>query len=248
MSVLKICLFGYFEVHRYEEVLADWNAGKAKELCAYLLLHRERPHARQVLADLLWPEQSNDQSKRYFRNALWQLQKALDLSRKMGWEPFSCLQPQYNLLCRSTEWELIPVCQNEGLGVIPWSPLRGGWLSGKYQRGMTAPPKGSRVEIAEEKGWGESWSAYNNEYTWAVLDALFAVAEEVGKTPAQVALNWLLQSPGVTAPIIGARTMKQLEDNLAASGWSLNEEQMVQLNQASELALPYPYDFITKAN
>ena len=153
----------------------------------------------------------------------WQLQKALDLSRKMGWEPFSCLQPQYNLLCRSTEWELIPVCQNEGLGVIPWSPLKGGWLSGKYQRGMTTPPKGSRVEIAEEKGWSESWSAYNNEHTWTVLDALFAVAEEVSKTPAQVALNWLLQRPGVTAPIIGARTMAQLEDNLKASGWSLNE-------------------------
>jgi aryl-alcohol dehydrogenase-like predicted oxidoreductase len=178
----------------------------------------------------------------------WQLQKALDLSRNMGWEPFSCLQPQYNLLCRSTEWELIPVCQNEGLGVIPWSPLKGGWLSGKYQRGMTAAPKGSRVEIAEEKGWSESWSAYNNEHTWTVLDALFAVAEDVGKTPAQVALNWLLQRPGVTAPIIGARTMAQLEDNLKASGWSLNEEQMAQLNQASELTLPYPYDFITRAN
>lgn len=178
----------------------------------------------------------------------WQLQKALDLSRKMGWEPFSCLQPQYNLLCRSTEWEVIPVCQNEGLGVIPWSPLRGGWLSGKFQRGMAAPPKGSRVETAEEKGWGESWSAYNNEHTWTVLDALFAVAEDVDKTPAQVALNWVLQSPGVTTPIIGARTMEQLEDNLKASGWSLNEEQMARLNQASELSLPYPYDFITKAN
>jgi aryl-alcohol dehydrogenase-like predicted oxidoreductase len=178
----------------------------------------------------------------------WQLQKALDLSRKMGWEPFSCLQPQYNLLCRSTEWELIPVCQNEGLGIIPWSPLRGGWLSGKYRREMTAPPKGSRVEIAEEKGWSESWSAYNNEHTWTVLDALFAVAEEVGKTPAQLALNWLLQRPGVTAPIIGARTMEQLEDNLNASGWALSEEQMTKLNQASELSLPYPYDFITRAN
>ena len=77
----------------------------------------------------------------------WQLQKAIDLSRRMGWEPFTCLQPQYNLLCRSTEWELLPVCANEGLGVIPWSPLRGGWLSGKYRRGMTAPPPGTRVEI-----------------------------------------------------------------------------------------------------
>jgi diketogulonate reductase-like aldo/keto reductase len=81
----------------------------------------------------------------------WQLQKAIDLSRRMGWEPYACLQPQYNLLCRSTEWELVPVCLNEGLGVIPWSPLRGGWLSGKYRRGMAAPPPGTRVEIAEEQ-------------------------------------------------------------------------------------------------
>jgi aryl-alcohol dehydrogenase-like predicted oxidoreductase len=76
----------------------------------------------------------------------WQLQKAVDLSLHNGWEPFSCLQPLYNLLDRSTEWELMPVCLNEGLGVIPWSPLRGGWLSGKYRRGMTEPPKDSRVE------------------------------------------------------------------------------------------------------
>lgn len=178
----------------------------------------------------------------------WQLQKALDLSRQMGWEPFTSLQPQYNLLCRSTEWELIPVCQNEGLGVIPWSPLRGGWLSGKFRRGMTAPPTGSRVEIAEKKGWGESWSAYDNEHTWTVLDGLFAVAEEVGKTPAQVAINWLLQRPGVIAPIVGARNMEQFENNVNASGWALSEEQMARLNQTSELMLPYPYDFIEDAN
>src|SRR5262245_2048175 len=127
----------------------------------------------------------------------WQLQRAIDLSRQSGWEPFTCLQPQYNLLCRSTEWELIPVCLQEGLGVIPWSPLRGGWLSGKYRRGMAAPPAGTRVEIAEEQGWSESWSNYNTESTWQVVDALLAVAEEAGKTPAQVAINWLLQQPGV---------------------------------------------------
>lgn len=70
----------------------------------------------------------------------WQLQKAVDLSRAHGWEALSSLQPQYNLLCRSTEWDLIPVCLSEGLGVIPWSPLRGGWLSGKFRRGMEGPP------------------------------------------------------------------------------------------------------------
>jgi aryl-alcohol dehydrogenase-like predicted oxidoreductase len=177
----------------------------------------------------------------------WQLQKAIDLSRQMGWEPFTCLQPLYNLLDRATEWELLPVCQNEGLGLIPWSPLRGGWLSGKYRRGMSAPLEGSRVKTAEVQGWSESWSAYNNEHTWSVLDALFAVAEEVGKAPAQVALNWLLQRPGVTAPIIGARTLEQLESNLGATGWALSQEQMTRLTQVGEQPLPYPYNFITGA-
>lgn len=174
----------------------------------------------------------------------WQLQKALDLSKQHGWEPFVCLQPQYNLLCRSTEWELIPVSLNEGLGVIPWSPLRGGWLSGKFRRGMEAPLEGSRIKRAEEQGWSESWSAYNNEYTWRVIDALLEVAEEAEKSPAQVAINWLLQRPGVTSPIIGARTFQQLDDNLGAIGWDLTSEQVHKLNQASDLQAPYPYDSV----
>jgi aryl-alcohol dehydrogenase-like predicted oxidoreductase len=177
----------------------------------------------------------------------WQLQKAIDLSRRMGWEPFVCLQPQYNLLCRSTEWELIPVCQNEGLGVIPWSPLRGGWLSGKYRRGMTEPPAGTRVAIAEEQGWSESWSVYNNERTWNLLDTLFAVAKEADKSPAQVAISWLLRQPGVTAPIIGARSLEQLETNLASTGWQLGEQVLERLDQASAIELPYPYEHIERA-
>ena len=174
----------------------------------------------------------------------WQLQKALDLAKAHGWEPFRCLQPQYNLLCRSTEWELVPVALNEGLGVIPWSPLRGGWLSGKFRRGMEAPVEGSRIEKAEQEGWGESWSAYNNEATWRVTDALFEVAKEAGKKPAQVAINWLLGQPGVTAPIIGTRTMAQLEDNLGAVGWTLDPEHLDKLEQASTVQPPYPYDSV----
>ncbi|NOZ29869.1 MAG: aldo/keto reductase [Chloroflexi bacterium] len=176
----------------------------------------------------------------------WQLQKAVDISKQMGWEPFRCLQPLYNLLDRYTEWELIPVCINEGLGVIPWSPLRGGWLTGKYRRGMEKPPEGTRVDLAERQGWSESWSRYNTERTWRVIDELLAVAEEVGKTPAQVALNWLLQRPGVTAPIIGARNMEQLEDNLGASGWALSEEHMKRLNEVSAVEVPYPYDVLER--
>ncbi len=177
----------------------------------------------------------------------WQLQKAIDTSRYMGFEVFSCLQPLYNLLDRYTEWELIPVCQNEGLGVIPWSPLRGGWLSGKYRRGMAAPPDGTRIQVAEERGWSENWSRYNTERTWNVLDVVLELTKENGKTPAQVSLNWLLNRPGVTAPIIGARSMEQFEDNLGAAGWSLSQEQMERLNKVSQLDLPYPYDVVTGA-
>ena len=171
----------------------------------------------------------------------YQLQKAIDISRANGWEPFTCLQPLYNLLDRSIEWELLPVCRAEGVGVIPWSPLRGGWLSGKYRRGMSGPPAGTRIEDAEKEGWGERGSEYATDRTWNVIDALLAVAEEVSKTPAQVALNWMLTRPGITSPILGVRTMAHLEDNLGATGWALSAKQMDRLNHASDLARPYPY-------
>jgi aryl-alcohol dehydrogenase-like predicted oxidoreductase len=177
----------------------------------------------------------------------WQLQKAVDMSRVNGWEPFVCLQPLYNLLDRALEWELLPVCRNEGLGVIPWSPLRGGWLSGKYHRGMEAPVANTRIDLAQKEGWSESWDAYNNEHTWGVLDVLFAIAEETNHSPAQVALNWLLCQEGVTAPIIGARSLKHLIDNVGAAGWALDDEQVERLGEASSRTLPYPYDFITRA-
>ena len=171
----------------------------------------------------------------------WQLQKALDVSACHGWERFVCLQPLYNLLDRYVEWDLLHVCQNEGVGIIPWSPLRGGWLSGKYRRGMAAPPDGTRVEEAEREGGSEAWSLYNNERTWAIVDELLDIAAEAGKTPAQVALRWLLQRPGVTAPIVGARSLTQLDDNLGATGWTLPAEQMERLNRISEQTPPvYP--------
>lgn len=174
----------------------------------------------------------------------WQLQKAVDISRQHGWEGFSTLQAQYSLLCRSTEWDLRPVCENEGLALLPWSPLRGGWLSGVFRRGMTGPPPGSRIARAEENGWGERWSAYAHEHTWAVLDVLHAVARETGKTPAQVALSWVLHQPGVTAPIMGVRTLAHLEDNLGAIGWRLADAHRQALDTISHLPLPYPHDVI----
>jgi aryl-alcohol dehydrogenase-like predicted oxidoreductase len=172
----------------------------------------------------------------------WHLQKAVDISRCRNWEPFACLQPLYNLLDRQIEWDLVEVCANEGLGIIPWSPLRGGWLSGKYRRGMAAPPEDTRVDAAEKGGWGESWTAYNTERTWRILDELFAIAGELGKTPAQVALNWAKDRSGVTAPIVGARTLAQLDDNLGCVSWQLSAAQADRLNRASELPLPiYPH-------
>jgi len=174
----------------------------------------------------------------------FQLQKAIDISLAHNWEPYICLQPLYNLLDRAIEWELIPVCQNEGLGIIPWSPLRGGWLSGKYKRGMTAPLANTRLDDATRLGWSEGWAVYGNEHTWKVLDALLEVSKQVGKEPAQVALRWLLQRPGVTAPIIGARTLRHLESNLGAVGWTLSNEHMSVLTKASEIEVPYPYSFM----
>ncbi|HFE53791.1 MAG TPA: aldo/keto reductase, partial [Bacteroidetes bacterium] len=177
----------------------------------------------------------------------WQLQKSIDRARELHLEPFVSLQPQYNLLCRSTEWELIPVCEREGLGVLPWSPLRGGWLSGKYRRGMSGPPEGTRVAVASEMGWREAWENYNDEHTWQIIDALFEVAEEIGRTPAQVAINWLLQKPAVTAPIIGVRNLAQLNDNLGAAEFALTAEQVEKLDRASQIPLPYPYEAIERA-
>ncbi|MGJ3240943.1 MAG: aldo/keto reductase [Anaerolineae bacterium] len=177
----------------------------------------------------------------------YQIQKALDVSKALGWEGFVSLQPLYNLLDRSLEWEIVELCQQEGLGIIPWSPLRGGWLTGKYRRGMDKAPDGTRIAKAEKEGWREKWSAYDNERTWSVIDQLLATAESLDKTPAQVALNWVKDQPGVTAPIIGARTMQQLTDNLGSVGWSLSAEEREALSAVSAMPGPYPYDFIGDA-
>jgi aryl-alcohol dehydrogenase-like predicted oxidoreductase len=173
----------------------------------------------------------------------WQLQKAVDICKMNRWEQFSCLQPLYNLLDRAIEWELIPIAINEGIGVIPWSPLRGGWLSGKYHRELTGPELGSRVDMAGKQGWSEAWEVYANERTWGIIDEMFAIAEEIEKEPSQVALRWLMQQPGVTAPIIGVRTIAHLVSNLGTVGWELSEDHMKRLNDISHNTPPYPYDF-----
>lgn len=170
----------------------------------------------------------------------WQLQKAVDLCAQHGWEPLASLQPLYTLLDRSPEWELLPVCRNEGLGVITWSPLRSGWLSGAFHRGMSAPPSSSKVSTPGT----HAWDRYANDHTWHVIDELTAVAAETGHTVPQVAVRWLMQRPGVTAPIIGPRTPAYLDDLLGAADFTLAPEAMERLDAASEPAsVPYPYFF-----
>ncbi len=175
----------------------------------------------------------------------WQLMRSLAVSESHGFERFVCLQPQYSLVERNIEREILPVCLEERLGVIPWSPLGGGFLSGKYRRGEE-PPRGSRISEAVES-MEEYWDRRATERNWAVLDVVGEISEATGKSYAQISLNWLLRQEGVTAPIIGARTIEQLEDNLGASGWELDDEQVDELSEASALEDVYPYRFIRNA-
>lgn len=175
--------------------------------------------------------------------AAWQLQKSVDVARFRGWEPFVAAQPLYNLIDREIETELVPVCRNEGVGIIPWAPMRGGWLTGKYRRGMTSAPAGSRWD-GDKQPWLGNWQDSVDERTWSVTDTLIAVADEIARTPAQVALRWLLQRPGVTAPVVGARDTGQLADNLGATGWILDDKQMARLTAAGDQPLPYPHPYL----
>ena len=175
----------------------------------------------------------------------WQLMKSVGVSDALGFERFVCLQPQYSLVERNIEREVLPVCEEEGLGVIPWSPLGGGFLSGKYRRGEE-PPRDSRISEAMES-MEEYWDRRATERNWAVLDVVGEISEATGKSYAQISLNWLLRQPAVTAPIIGARTAEQLEDNLGASGWELDDEQVNRLSEAGAPEDTYPYRFIRNA-
>ncbi len=172
----------------------------------------------------------------------WQLMKALCVSELKGLERFVSLQPQYSLVERNIEREVLPVCREEGLGVIPWSPLGGGFLSGKYRRGEE-PPGDSRIAGATDD-MEEAWARRATERNWRTLDVIDEISEETGKSYAQISLNWLLRQGDVTAPIIGARRPDQLEDNLQATGWELSAEQVRRLSEASAIEDVYPYRMI----
>jgi len=172
-----------------------------------------------------------------------QLMKAIMIGKLYNIYSFYSLQAEYSLLVRSTEWELLPLCIKEKLGFLAWSPLAGGWLTGKYLKDKL-PPKNSRV--GRKDRWDDQPEQRANERTWEIVDTLIEVAKEEGKTPSQVALNWLINQNGVTAPLIGARTIEQLKENLGAIGWILSQESMDKLNNVSKLKLPYPYSFIER--
>jgi aryl-alcohol dehydrogenase-like predicted oxidoreductase len=175
----------------------------------------------------------------------WQIMKSVCVSEANGFERFVCLQPQYSLVERNVEYEILPVCEEGGLGVIPWSPLGGGFLSGKYRRGEE-PPEGSRISEAVES-MEEYWDRRATERNWRVLDVVGEIAEATGRSYSQIALNWLLRQPTVTAPILGVRTMEQLEDNLGAAGWELDEDQVRRLSEAGAPEDTYPHRFIRNA-
>ena len=165
----------------------------------------------------------------------WKVAQAQTLAHFRGYPSLIALQIEYSLLQRTVEGELIPMAQELGLGVTPWSPLKGGVLSGKYKRedhGKHAPGRGARiVNLLDER-------------TYTLLDLMGRIAGKLDTTVARVALAWLRARPGVTSPIIGARTLDQLDDNVAALDMKLTQEQMTELNEASTPKLPSPADFV----
>jgi aryl-alcohol dehydrogenase-like predicted oxidoreductase len=170
--------------------------------------------------------------------AAYRLMEALWIADKRGLDRFATLQAQYNLASRALEREHLPLCAKFGLGVLPWSPLASGLLTGKYRRGQ-APPAGSRLDV-----WVDRYKAFDTDRHWAIVEALVAVAAEVEKTPSQVALAWLLARPVVSSVIFGARTVAQLDENLGAGELDLPAAALARLDAVSAPDLGYPYEFI----
>jgi aryl-alcohol dehydrogenase-like predicted oxidoreductase len=175
----------------------------------------------------------------------WQLERTVQVARQLGVAAPVSLQPQYNMLAREIEWELVPVCLEHRLSIIPWGPLGQGWLSGKYRR--DAPPTGA-TRLGEDPDRGvEAYSRRNIERTWRIVEAVQSVASELGAPPSHVALRWLADRPGVTAPLLGARTADQLMDNVKAADLELSGEQASRLDEVSAPATPdYPYRLLAE--
>jgi aryl-alcohol dehydrogenase (NADP+) len=177
-----------------------------------------------------------------FSNFLgWQLTKAVHVAKAQGWSAPVTLQPQYSLLVREIESEIVPASLDAGIGLLPWSPLGGGWLSGKYQRDQ--PPAGATRLGENPKRGMEAWDARNADpRTWYVLAEVQETAGRHGVSPSQVALAWLADRPAVTSVILGARTTEQLADNLAAADLRLTAGETERLTEVSRPRVGvYPY-------
>lgn len=173
----------------------------------------------------------------------WQLQKIVSTAQAGGFPSPVALQPQYNLLERGIEIEVLPCCLEAGIALTPWSPLGGGWLTGKYS--ADARPSGA-TRLGEDPNRGvEAYDLRNTVQTHAVLNALRSVAERNDRPPAHVALAWLLSRPGVASVLLGARSVDQLKDNLEAADLVLEPSDLTKLTKASSYGLPaYPYRFL----
>ncbi|WP_437193987.1 aldo/keto reductase [Planctomicrobium sp. SH527] len=165
----------------------------------------------------------------------WHVMKALATSEKYGLGRYVAYQGYYSLVGRDYEWELMPLALDQGLGLMVWSPLGWGRLTGKIRRGQPMPE--GRLKSGGDVGGPQ----VDQEYLYNVVDALDEVASETGKSTSQVALNWLLQRPSVVNIVVGARNEEQLRENLGAVGWSLTAEQVEKLDNASRRPLAYPY-------
>jgi aryl-alcohol dehydrogenase-like predicted oxidoreductase len=169
----------------------------------------------------------------------WQLQKTVDLAEFRGLTKPITLQPQYNLLTRELEWEIVPAAQEGGLGLLPWSPLSGGMLTGKYQQGE-APEEGTRYGEGGQAGQLMYHRRSAAQRTWDVIEAVGTVAKQRGVSNAQIALAWVAGRPSVSSVILGARTLDQLTDNLAAADLVLTEDETATLDSVSD---PEPADY-----
>jgi aryl-alcohol dehydrogenase (NADP+) len=170
----------------------------------------------------------------------WQLTKAVHLAGALNIAGPVTLQPQYSLLVREIEWEIVPAAIDAGLGLLPWSPLGGGWLSGKYQRDQR-PAGATRLGEDPDRGM-EAYDRRGTDHTWNVIDAVQKAAEERGVSMAEIALAWVTGRPGVSSTILGARTVGQLETNLRAAQLHLTAAETAALDAASDPSAPdYPY-------
>jgi len=171
----------------------------------------------------------------------WQVQKAVDLAERQHLAVPVTLQPSYSLLVREVEYEIVPACEHNGLGLLPWSPLAGGWLSGKYTR-ETRPTGATRLGEDPARGIEAYDRVGGRAQTWDVLAAVQDVAEARGVSMAQVALAWVRDKPTVSSVIVGARTTEQLRANLASADLVLTEQETARLDEVSAPpAADYPY-------